>query len=817
MPETLFHDGWTLHRNGGDPEPVALPHDAMIGERRVRSGGTDRHGAFFPGGRYRYSRRWTAPANVGDRAVSLFFEGVYGATTVLVDGVQVGRNVSGYREFEVPLGPQLVPGAEHLIEVDVDNSAVPNSRWYTGSGIYRPVWLRDLPREHLRRESLSVRTVELGPVAVVDVDAHVAGESGGGALRLTVALLDADGGTAAEAGAPVSSGSTTVRVRVPEPRRWSHLSPSLYTAVLTLTDGSGAVLDRMEQRIGLRAIEVDAKRGLLINGERVLLRGACVHHDNGVLGAATFPAAERRRARILKENGFNAVRSSHNPLSRSFLDACDELGLYVVDETTDYWRQRKSLHDLSDRFDELWRDDLRSMIDKDRNRASVIMYAIGNEIPDTATAAGAGTAVEISGLARELDPTRPTTLAVNMMVNLMASRGRDLFENTAGPADGEETADASTAANVMADKLGAVMNLVSRLPAADKASRDAFAAVDVAGYNYAWGRYAGDRRRYPERVILGTESMPGDLPKIWRQVERVPGVIGDFMWTGWDYLGEVGIGTWTYGADKPGLAKPYPHLVAGRGAIDITGVPGAPTLLARAVWGALEAPAIAVRPVDHAHEPANKVAWRSTDAMQSWAWTGLDGARADVEVYSADDEVELLLNGRSLGRKRAGARVGFVTRFRAAWEAGELVAVGYRGGTESGRSRLRSIRGGVRLRLVAEQPALAGDGEDLAFIRIELADETGTVAVLEHDTVELTVSGPGELIGFGSAAPATEESFSGRRHSTYRGRALAVVRAGVGDGVLSIEAAGEHHGTARVELPVQPTRSRHAGAPSRWR
>lgn len=802
MPETLLSHDWTLRRADGEPEQVTLPHDAMIGEARIPGGGTERHGAFFPGGHYRYSTRWTAPAEAAERRISLFFEGVYGATTVSIDGEAIASNVSGYREFAVPLQGAVVAGREHLIEVDVDNSAVPNSRWYTGSGIYRPVWLRDLPRHHLRRDELDLRTLSIDDGAVLEVTAAAeAGELTG--ARVSVSLYDA-AIRVAEGGAELRDGAARVELRVPEPRLWSHSTPHLYTAVVTLLDASGVVLDRVQRRTGLRTIDVDARNGLRINGNPVLLQGACVHHDNGVLGAATHAAAERRRARILKESGFNAVRSSHNPLSRAFLDACDEVGLYVVDETTDYWRQRKSRYDLSGRFDELWRDDLRSMIDKDRLHPSVILYAIGNEIPDTATAAGVDTTRQLHEFARLLDPTRPTTLAINMMVNLMASRGRDLFADAPAPsAEQSGGQDASTAANVMANRLGAVMGLVSRLPAADRASKDSFAEVSVAGYNYAFTRYRGDRRRYPERVILGTESMPGDLPKVWSLVESTPGVIGDFMWTGWDYLGEVGIGTWTYGDDKPGLAKQYPHLVAGSGAIDITGVPGAPALLARAVWDPAAPPGIAVRPVDRAGLSTNRVAWRSSDAIPTWAWEGNDGTAAEVEVYSADDEVELLLNGRSLGRKRSGARQSFTTRFRTAWEPGELVAIGYRGGVERTRSTLRSLAGKSRLRLTADRPEVAADGHDLLFLEVDLADDRGTVATTESDTVTVTITGAGSLTGFGSAEPATEESFTTARHSTYRGRALAVVRAGRDEGTIVVEATSEKHGTARLEIPVR--------------
>jgi beta-galactosidase len=800
VSEELFTQGWSVAGVGGQPVPVDLPHDAMIAEARVPGGGAGRDAAFFPGGAYSYLKRWTAPDDADTRRISLFFEGVYGTTRVLLDGSLVTENVSGYREFEAVLDG-LRPGAEHVIEVVVDNSAVPNSRWYTGSGIYRPVWLRSVPKQQrLRPGGVTFSTLRIAPTATLLVDVEIVGDRPGDRVRVT---LNGGGSGTAAATAAVADGRAQVDLDVPDARLWSAESPHLYNAVVTLEDTAGAIVDQLEQRIGIRTLDVDARRGLRVNGTPVLLRGACVHHDNGLLGAATFAAAERRRVAVLKANGFNAVRSSHNPLSRSFLDACDELGLYVMDETTDYWRQRKSAHDLADRFDELWRDDARSMVEKDLNHPSVIMYCIGNEIPETASPEGVGLAEEIGRHIGALDPSRPTTVAVNMMVNLMASRGRNVFAATTATAeDQQKKADSSTAANIMANKLGSIMGLVSRLPAADKASKDAFAAVDVAGYNYAFSRYAGDRKRYPERVILGTESMPGDLPKIWRLVEQVPGVIGDFMWTGWDYLGEVGIGTWTYGDDKPGLAKQYPHLVAGCGAIDITGEPGAPTLLARAVWGQLDAPAIAVRPVDHSGEATNRVAWRGTDAMQSWAWTGLEGRTAEIEVYSSDDEVELLLNGRRVGRKRAGTRVGFVTRFRVPWEQGELVAVGYRSGRETGRSSLRSA-GTAQLRLTPEVGELVADGHDLAFVKVELADERGIVAVLERDEVSLTVSGSGRLIAFGSAEPATEETFTGARHSTHRGRALAVVRAASIQGSVVIEATSAHHGTARLELPVR--------------
>ena len=780
MSTTLFTDGWTFRRApGAEAAPVRLPHDAMLAEPRRARESTGSHGGYFPGGHYRYAKRWTAPVDAGH--LNLVFEGVQGRTKVLVDGVTIAECASGYREFSAPL-----PAGDHLIEVDVDNSEVPNSRWYTGAGIYRPVWLEQLPAVHLARDGIHINA----QASSVDVGVDIGGPAPDGLV------VEVRVGDAVSEWAAVVGGRADLRFTVPDAQLWSAEHPHRYDTTVRLLDGD-AELHRRTLRVGLRTLHVDAEQGLLVNGERVLLRGACVHHDSGVLGAATFRAAEFRRARILKANGYNAIRSSHNPISRDLLDACDEIGLYVIDELTDIWYEPKTAHDASARFAEIWRDDARAMVAKDHAHPSVIMYSIGNEITETATARGVRTARELHDFIAGLDPHRPTTVAVNLVLNVMAARGRSPFKLGEEPEEPRKPSKVtSTAANVLTDRLGSLMRLISRLPVADRVSRDAFAAADVAGYNYAFGRYPGDRKRYPGRVILGSESMPGDLPRIWPIVERVPGVIGDFMWTGWDYLGEAGIGTWAYGDHPGGLHKPYPALLAGPGAIDITGRPGAPALLARAVWGELTAPAIAVRPLDHAGRRTLRTAWRATDAVASWAWRGCEGRTAEIEVYSADDEVELLLNGRSLGRRRPRR---FVARFRTPYRPGELLAVGYRAGRETGRSTLVSA-GPARLRLVAETRTLAADGQDLAFVHVELADDHGTVEMLATDAVTISVTGPGDLAGFGSAAPETEETFTGDTHTTYYGRALAVIRAGHRPGPITVSATSRHHGAATTEL-----------------
>ncbi|SDS82896.1 glycoside hydrolase family 2 TIM barrel-domain containing protein [Microterricola viridarii] len=791
-----FGQNWTLRREGVDDIAVVIPHDAMISETRSADAAGGYHSSYFPGGRYLYEKRWVAEVEPG-HTLSVHFEGVYGATEVSLNGQLVGESVSPYREFSVPLTSALRPGEENLLEVRVDNTLTPNSRWYTGSGVYRPVSLISAPETRFAFDGVRIRTLSTQDRARLCVEVDVDGPLSD-AASVRISLRDGDSVLLEHVGVIGSN-----IVEAPGARLWSAEDPFLYTAEIELVE-DGRILDRFTQRVGIRTVEVDATHGLRINGQTVLLRGACVHHDNGPLGAATFRAAEFRRIRILKENGFNAIRSSHNPLSRDMTDACDELGMYVMDELSDVWFAPKTAHDLSARFEDLWPDDARSLVAKVRNHPSVIMYSIGNEIAESGTTAGIDAARRISSFVRELDTDRPTTLAVNFLLNVMASQGKSVFSTEKKAPVRKSSAATSTMANVISNRIGRITQFISGLPIADKSTRDVFPAVDVAGYNYAWSRYKKDARNYPSRVVVGSESMSGDIVSIWPLVKELPNVIGDFMWTGWDYLGEAGIGTWAYGSESGSITKPFPQLTAGCGAIDITGVPGAPMLLARAVWGELDAPAIAVRPMDRSGQKVRRMAWRPSDAVASWAWRGSEGKRAEIEVYSSDDEVELLINGRSLGRRRAGVRAGFVTRFRVPYEAGEITAVGYCGNIETSRSTLKSASD-TSLALVAESSWVESDGSDVAFVNVEIRDHNGVIEMLDDDNVAIEIVGPAELVGFASAAPSSTESFTDDEHTTWRGRALAVIRGTGAPGTIVLTATSTRHGTVSLQLQATAT------------
>lgn len=807
MTHHRFTEGWTFRREA-ETEAVAvrLPHDAMLVEGRSPTAPSGAHGAHFLGGRYVYSKVWTRPSGSRTRSFELRFDGVYGDAVVTVNGTEVARNRSGYAEFFAPLDDALTDG-ENLIEVHVDNSLTPNSRWYTGSGIYRSVWLIENASVRFARDGVRFITESIGDPAIVRVEIDLDGDVPDGA-RVRVALASHRDTVVEQTLA--ADATNVVTLSVPAPSLWSHESPHLYKATVQVIDGDAVEAEEV-LRVGLRSIEIDPQYGLRINGNEVLLQGACVHHDNGPLGAVTLRAAEYRRASILKQSGFNAIRSSHNPLSREFIEACDELGLYVIDELTDVWASPKTTHDSASFFDEVWRGEIDSMVAKDRNSASVIMYSTGNEIGETAKPEGVEIAERLGMYLREKDSERPQTIAVNFLLNVMASVNSSPFEqqqkaHAKVQANGGERAEpsgaTSTAANIMANKVGSMMNLIARLPAAEKSTRDVFAMTDVAGYNYGASRYPSDARKHPERIVMGSETMPGDLARNWASVQKLPAVIGDFMWTGWDYLGEAGLGTWNYGKGATVMNQPYPHIVAGCGAIDITGLPGAPILLAKAVWGRTASPAIAVRPLDQTGKPVAKSAWRASDAMESWSWGERAGTRAEVEVYSSADEIELILNGRTVGRRRAGQRHGFLARFRVPYEEGTLEAVARSGGEEVGRSKLVSASGTRSLRLTTDRSHLLADGDDLAFVAVEIMGENGVVDVAATDEVVVRVDGAGSLAAFASAAPKTTRSYLDSAHDTYYGRALAIVRSVEAEGSVRVTAESARFGSATLELAV---------------
>jgi beta-galactosidase len=786
MFRVSFNDGWEFRSKvspfaelGGASlpyRPVTLPHDAMLGQDRIAPDGAGLKdggaGAYFPGGAFEYRKVFSVPEEYRGSRILLEFEGVYRDAMVYINGDYAGQRPYGYSLFRVDAGRFLRFGQDN--EIRVEARAHQDSRWYTGAGIYRDTWLLTGAPVRIGPDGVRVATPDIdADRAVVEVATRVENDSIAiKTVGIITEILDAAGTViAADTGQisvlPGEPATARQRLYVAAPRLWSTESPALYTAHVRLAD-TGGEADAETVTFGIRSLRLDPEHGLRINGETVKLRGACVHHDNGVLGAATIARAEERRVQILKDSGFNAIRMSHHPMSRPMLDACDRLGVLVMDEAFDMWTSAKSDFDYSLHFPQWWERDIEAMVAKDVNHPSVILYSIGNEIPETGSPSGAAWGRKLAEKVRSLDGTRYVTNAVNGMLAVLD----DLAAMRSQP---RENAGINA---LMADPAD-MMNAISSSDLVTRRTAESFSVLDVAGINYAEARYDLDRNLFPNRIIVGSETFPTRIDGNWRLVKQHGNVIGDFTWTGWDYLGEAGIGRPQYATadgSRPAFTAPYPHLLAGCGDIDITGHRRPASYYRQIVFGLRRQPYLAVQRPEHHGQTCTGTPWAWSDSIASWTWPGSEGAPVTVEVYSDADEVEVLVNGRSLGRRPAGENHRFRAEFEAVYEPGELVAVAYVGGAETGRHVLRSAVGPVRLRAEADRPVISAGGGDLAYVALALTDAAGTYYTRADRPVTVEVSGPGVLLGFGSAAPSTEERFDATERRTYDGRALAVLR-----------------------------------------
>lgn len=751
MKKISFVNDWRC--NGA---PVTLPHDAQISEPRSAAASDGGHG-YFPGGVYTYEKTFTAPAEWADKKVLIEFEGVYKNCTVSLNGKEIGGHRYGYTGFVLPL-QDLKYGEENVLTVVADNSQLPNSRWYTGSGIYRPVWLHIGDEARVEYRGVKITTLSVEP-AVIRVQTDATAD-------VSVEILDGSTVVAVGSGA-------CCEIAIPNAKLWSDETPHLYTCRVTVGN------DTVEEKFGIREIKWSPK-GLFINGKETLLRGGCVHHDNGILGAATYDESEWRRVRILKEAGFNAIRSAHNPCSRAMLEACDHYGMYMMDESFDMWFNRKTKFDYGLDFEEHWAEDTAQMVQKDYNHPCVILYSIGNEVADPAQAKGLEYGKKQVELIHSLDATRPVTCGLNLMIMSRAAKGQGIYQygeltTTDKKGSDDKVQNASLAFNIMASFIGSGMNKGGNSPKVDALATPIIEALDIAGYNYGSGRYPLEGKLHPERIIFGSETFPQDIYRNWEQVKKLPYLLGDFMWTSWDYLGEAGIGAWSYTGGMP-FNRPYPWVLAGAGVIDICGTPDGSCRYASTVWGLEKAPRIAVKPVNRPGIRPAKSIWRGTNAIESWAWKGCEGNKAEVEVYSDAYCVELLLGSKSLGKKKVKeCKAIFKTKYAPA----KLTAVAYGAdGKEVGRSSLVPAKGALQLQVQPEE-----SHSDIIYIPVGIVGENGVVESNADQKLTVTVEG-GELLGFGSANPCTEEQYHTGVFTTYYGRALAVVRKGAG--VLSV-------------------------------
>ena len=785
MKPTPLLTGWTC-RHLGDTAPgkaVTLPHDAMLAEPRtaISAGGTNT--GWYEGYDYEYQRTLTVPENELADTHILEFEGVYHNAEVWLNGQKAAFRPYGYTNFYVDCAPYLHAG-ENELRVIARNADQPNSRWYSGAGIYRPVQLWKARGAHITLNGVKIRTLSLQP-AIVEVRVKTTAP---GTVRLTVDDLPAM--------QQESDGEAVFTLTLDNARLWTPETPNLYTCRVSFAD------DEVTETFGVRKVEWGTD-GFLLNGKRYIIQGACIHHDNGLLGAVCDPDAVARKVRLLKENGYNAIRSAHNPCSKALLTECDRQGVLVMDEYIDHWYIHKTEHDYVDYFNDWWRQDLTDMVEKDYNHPCVVLYSTGNEVSETAQKRGIALTKEMTDFLHGLDDSRQVTCGVNIFFNFLSSIGFGVYSDEKAKKEAERAEKAkqrgekaakkkavgSQFFNNLAGLLGdEFMKRGATLHGCDVKTRDAFANMDIAGYNYGIYRYKHDLKKYPQRLILGSETFCNDAYKFRELAKQEPRLVGDFVWAGMDYLGEVMVGSWEYADYAETFDGGLGWVSAGSGRIDLTGKPLGEALYTRVALEADNGPYIAVCPVNHTGDRHSPSAWKMTNAMPSWSWTGCEGRKANVEVYARAARVELVLNGHTVGSKTL--KNDCLARFSIPYESGTLEAVSYDAADhEIGRYKLQSAGGATSLTLDAEEPA-AQTGH-LCYVRLRYTDENGITKPLMRGNIQVQVRG-GTLVGLGSACPFNKHSYLDSETDTYYGEALAIVRMGDGDAMTIAASDGEY-------------------------
>lgn len=796
MQKIDFNKEWMCRCLTRDEEayPVTLPHDAMLSEPRTQESTGEGNIGWYIGGDYEYSRNFFVPEEYKDKKVFIEFEGIYHNGEVYINGKKAAYRPYGYTNFYVDTEGFFQYGKENEIKVIARNADQPNSRWYSGTGIYRPAYLYVGEEKHIPVNGVKIRTLSYDP-ARIEV---VVKTSSPGEVSLEIELegnkvLAVKGESTKENGR-IEAYQTIFQLDVPNAKLWDTEHPNLYTCKAVFGE------DEVTETFGIRELIWNPQIGMTINGERVILRGACFHHDNGVLGACTYPEAEERKMRILKENGYNAVRSAHYPCSKALLDACDRVGMLMMDEYVDVWYIHKTKYDYAGQLADWWKQDLKDMVDKDYNHPSVIMYSTGNEVAETAQKKGIALTGDMTNYLHSLDSTRPVTCGINIFFNFLSSIGLGVYSDdkaektAASKPEKKKKPVGSEFYNTLACLVGDYfMKCGATLYPCDLRTKDAYANMDIAGYNYGIFRYKHDLKKYPNRLILGSETFCKDAYSFWEIAKKNKRIIGDFVWAGWDYIGEVGDGAAEYSDYK--FEDPATRMTGGNGRIDLNGKPRAEAAYTRVAFERETGPFIAVDPV-YQKEKLRLTGWQLTKALESWAWDGCNGEPAKVEVYARAAQVELFINGKSAGKKKVKK---CRANFNITYQNGEITAVSYdENGREINRYSLHTAGKETVLQVRPEEKTVKPEG--LAFIQLQYTDSKGIWKPMEKHSIKVMVEN-GVLKGLGSPAPYVKGNYTDHTVATYYGEAMAVVQAD-GNGPVKVTVADEERFYV-VEIPCE--------------
>ena len=716
--QTLFDDGWTFSQDGKTIS-VNLPHDWDIYTApNPESGATGTGGGWYAAGKGEYRKKFATPKG---EIVKLHFEGVYQKAEVYVNGQKAGQHGYGYTPFTIDVTPYLFKGKrQNEVVVKVNNSEQPNCRWYSGSGIYRHVWLETMPALHIAENGVFVTTPKIeANKATVNVEVTVQNE--GNSEQQSIVEVEGQQKTVLlKAG---ESKKVDFSYTISNPHLWSPDDPYLYTANVKLS----TLNSQLSTKYGIRSFSFDAEKGFVLNGKPMVLNGACVHHDDGVLGAMAFDAAEIRKVKLMKEAGFNLIRTSHNPTTRAFLDACDSIGMLVIGEAFDGWRTAKLKYDYSTMIDSCYREDIHAMVLRDRNHPCIISWSLGNEVIERKELRVVHTARLLKKAVLEIDDTRPITEALCAW-----DRDWEIYDPH-------------------------------------------FEVLDIGGYNYMIFKHASDHQRNPKRVMWQTESYPRDAFRNWATVNDHPYVVGDMVWTGLDYLGESGIGRYYYEGERPGESfaeggQPDWH-GAYCGDVDITGWRKPISHYRETLWSDNTSLYMAVKEPDGYFGTIRETAWSVWPTWESWSWKGWEGKPVEVEVYTKQPEVKLYLNDQLIETKKVNRDTQFKAVFTINYQPGTLRA-------EAGEERVELSTAGepAKLRLTPDRRTIKANGQDLAFVTIEVVDQEGRVCPEAAIPCEVSVSGSGKLLAAASADLKDTEPYTSPHVKTWKGRALIAVR-----------------------------------------
>jgi len=782
--DQIFDTGWKFYRGkaeGAEKQDfddsawrsVDLPHDWSIedlpnqgvtqlpnGKKRIISGPFDSEAAYGSetgytvGGTGWYRKHFKLPENHADKVITILFDGVYMNSDVWINGRHLGNHPYGYTAFCYDLTKYLNFGnKENVIAVEVKNEGC-NSRWYAGSGIYRHVNLEITNKLHIAPWGIFIRTISAdslnaGIEAKVTVNNFTSQNTG---FTLICRILNANSEIVSEKKLITHSlknvpSIITIPMDIPKPELWSTEAPAMYKAVCEIT-ANDLITDRTETRFGIRTLRFDPDKGFFLNGKRIKLKGGALHANNGQLGAVANDRAEERRVELMKEAGFNAIRCSHNPPSSVFLDACDRLGMLVIDEFFDVWTKGWLDDDYHRYFNDWWQKDVSSIVIRDRNHPSIFAWGIGNQIRENRDSIGVNTAYKIAGLVRSLDPSRAVTADVAVFGKNWRNSPPDEW--------------------IKCDPI--------------------FAALDICGYSYQSSQYENDHQRLPNRIMYSIEIDPRHSFDNWMKAVDYDYVLGNFEWTAMDYMGEVSLGWWGFKKNK---AELFPWIVTYNGDFDVCGFKRPRSYYRDVLFRQNnKLSAFVLAPVSSFEGPGDSY-WGWDDLKQSWTWPGYEGKNLTVVSYSACDSVRLLLNNKLIGTKPTSRATEFKAVWTVPYEPGALTFIGYTENKKSAEWRLVTAGSPSNIRLSADRNRIKADGHDLSYITVEITDNNGILNPQYNELIQFSIEGDGTIAAVGNSDPQSLESFCQPFRKAHEGKCLVIVRSNSKPGKIILKASGK--------------------------